>query len=307
MPAADLLVLLVVFGRLVPRLSTLHSGTLSLVSLLPSYAAAARLLEDCEADAEAPAGQATTMEFTRTLALDGISFTYPAAVVPAVREVTLRVDAGTTVGLVGPSGSGKTTLADLILGLVEPQHGRVLVDDVPLDATTLGSWRAQIGYVAQDTFLFHDSVRANLLWARPGSSDEEIWRALRTAAADGFVRDLPEGLETVLGDRGVRLSGGQRQRLALARALLRRPRLLILDEATSALDSENEHVLLAALGALRGRVTVVLITHRLGILKQADRIHVIDEGRLVESGTWASLLASEGGRLRSLARTQGLD
>ena len=222
-------------------------------------------------------------------------------------RVTLRVAAGTTIGLAGPSGSGKTTLADLVLGLLEPQAGRVLIDDVPLDATTLGSWRAQIGYVAQDTFLFHDSVRANLIWAKPGASEDEVWSALRMAAADVFVRSLPNGLETVLGDRGVRLSGGERQRLALARAFLRRPRVLILDEATSALDSENEQIILRALSALHGRMTVVLITHRLGALKDADIIHVVDEGRLVESGTWSSLNAGEGGRLWSLARAQGVD
>ncbi len=307
MPGADLLVLLVVFGRLVPRLSTLHSGTVSLVSLLPSYAAAARLLKDCEANSEASVDDARPAEFTRTLVLQDVSFTYPNAEAPAARAVTLRMDAGATIGLAGPSGGGKTTLADLILGLLEPQAGRVLVDDVPLDATTVGSWRAQIGYVSQDTFLFHDSVRANLTWARPGASEDEVWSALRTAAAEGFVRALPDGLETVLGDRGVRLSGGERQRLALARALLRRPRLLILDEATSALDSENEQILLAALAALHGRVTVVLITHRLSALKDADIIHVVDEGCIVESGTWTSLLARDAGRLSSLARAQGVD
>ena len=307
MPGADLLVLLVVFGRLVPRLSTLHSGTLSLVSLLPSFVAAARLAEDCEADSEAPVGNARVVEFARTLSLQDVTFTYPTAEAPAVRAVTLRVAAGTTIGLAGPSGSGKTTLADLVLGLLEPQAGRVLIDDIPLDATTLGSWRAQIGYVAQDTFLFHDSVRANLIWAKPGASEDEVWSALRMAAADVFVRSLPNGLETVLGDRGVRLSGGERQRLALARAFLRRPRVLILDEATSALDSENEQIILRALSALHGRMTVVLITHRLSALKDADIIHVVDEGRLVESGTWSSLNAGEGGRLWSLARAQGID
>jgi ATP-binding cassette, subfamily C, bacterial len=307
MPGADLLVLLVVFGRLVPRLSTLHSGALSLVSLLPSYAVAARLLEDCQTNSETPVGDARVVKFTRTLVLEDVSFTYPTAGTPAVGAVTLRVDAGTTIGLAGPSGGGKTTLADLILGLLEPQSGRVLVDDAPLDASSVGSWRAQIGYVAQDTFLFHDSVRANLIWAKPGATEDEVWSALRTAAAEVFVRALPNGLETVLGDRGVRLSGGERQRLALARAILRRPRLLILDEATSALDSENEQALLTALAALHGRTTVVLITHRLGILKDADIIHVIDEGRLVESGTWTGLRENQGSRLRSLARAQGID
>jgi ATP-binding cassette, subfamily C, bacterial len=160
--------------------------------------------------------------------------------------------------------------------------------------------------VAQDTFLFNDTVRANLLWACPGANDQEIDRALRLAAAEDFVRDLPEGKGTILGDRGVRLSGGERQRLALARALLRSPTLLILDEATSALDSENERHIQSAIEGLHGRMTILIITHRLSTIRRADVIHVLERGRLVESGDWETLLDKESGRFSVLAGAQDI-
>jgi ATP-binding cassette subfamily C protein len=186
-----------------------------------------------------------------------------------------------------------------------PSGGRVLVDGVPLEAAGMASWRAQVGYVPQDTFLFHDSIRNNLLWAAPGVADEALWRALDAAAAD-FVRRLPRGLDTTVGDRGALLSGGERQRLALARALLRQPKLLVLDEATSALDSENEQLIQHAVDELHGRVAVLVIAHRLSTVRSADAIYVLDQGRVVESGGWEELMTRPGGRLRTLAFAQGL-
>jgi ATP-binding cassette subfamily C protein len=277
------------------------------VSLLPSFTAARRLLRQCEAAAQQPVAQPRPLPFSRSVTLEGVSFAYPGVDRSAVRDVTLTIRAGSTTGVAGPSGGGKTTIADLLLGLLEPGTGQVLVDGALLDAAGLESWRTQIGYVAQDTFLFHDTVRANLVWAQPDATDSQLWDALRMAAADSFVRALADGLETVLGDRGVLLSGGERQRLALARAFLRRPRLLILDEATSALDAGNEQIILSAIGALHGQMTVLLITHRLGVLKDADDIYVIDDGRVVESGRWNALREHPQGRLASLARAQGVD
>ncbi|HYW08676.1 MAG TPA: ABC transporter ATP-binding protein, partial [Longimicrobium sp.] len=167
------------------------------------------------------------------------------------------------------------------------------------------AWRGAIGYVAQDTLLFHDSVLANVRWAHPAATDEEVWTALRDAAADGFVAALSEGLHTVIGDRGVRLSGGERQRLALARALLRRPALLILDEATSALDVENERRIRAAIDRLHGKTTILIITHRLASVHDADTIHVFEAGSIIESGDWTTLLATPGGRFRELWEGRG--
>ncbi|MDP9439524.1 MAG: ATP-binding cassette domain-containing protein, partial [Actinomycetota bacterium] len=216
----------------------------------------------------------------------------------------LAIRAGETTAIVGPSGAGKSTVADVVRGLVVPVRGRVLVDGTPLRAGMMRSWRGQIGYVAQDTFLFHDTVRANLLWARPDADDEEIRAALRSAAAEEFVRELPDGMDTILGDRGVRLSGGERQRLALARALLRQPQLLILDEATNALDSENEKRIQKSIEQLHGRMTILTITHRISTIRNADVIHVLERGRLVETGDWDALLAKEDGRFRAMYAAQ---
>src|SRR4029453_14211987 len=225
----------------------------------------------------------------RAVRLDAVSFRYEEAAEPALASVTLTIPVGQTTAIVGPSGSGKTTLADLLLGLIVPARGSVLVDGKPLTAELLPAWREQIGYVPQDSFHFHDTVRANLLWARPESSEAELLEALEVAAA-GFVAQLPQGLDTVLGDRGIRLSGGERQRVALARALVRRPAMLILDEATSSLDSENERRVQDAIERLHGHLTIVVITHRLTTVRGADAIHVLEGGRLVESGNWQSLL-----------------
>jgi ATP-binding cassette subfamily C protein len=174
-----------------------------------------------------------------------------------------------------------------------------MVDDEPLTEEIRAGWRRRIAYVSQETFLFHDTVRANLLWAVPSATDDEIMEALAMASA-GFVNDLPRGLDTIVGDRGLRLSGGERQRLALARALLRRPALLVLDEATSALDAENERRIFEAIGLLKGSTTVLIVTHRLSTVAVADTIHVLEAGRIVQSGSWAEVNADDRGRFAQL-------
>jgi len=277
----------------------------SLLVLLPAWTAFTGMLEECLAAAEHPAGVAAPVSFRSLITVDRVTYSYPRADRPAVAEVTLQIAAGRSVGLAGPSGCGKTTVADLLLGLLRPDRGSIAIDGAPLNEEGSASWRDQIGYVAQDTFLFHDTVRANLLWAQPAASEDDLREALRLAAADRFVAQLPQGLDTVLGDRGIRLSGGERQRLALARALLRRPKLLILDEATSALDSENERAIQESIEGLRGRLTVLVITHRLTTIRDADVIYVMDEGRVVESGGWSELLQRDG-RLAKLAEAQGV-
>ena len=306
LPGAQVLVLLLVFVRLMPRIAALHGGGLSLMSLLPAFTKAAQLERAASAARSRQPSSRRTLECIRAVAIEGVSFSYPGNPRLALDEVSMTIARGATIGIAGASGSGKTTLADVLLGLLTPSSGMVRVDDVALGAETLDDWRLKIGYVSQDTFLFDDTVRANLTWARPGAGEPDLWSALRMASAERFVRSLPSGLDTMLGDRGVRLSGGERQRLALARAFLREPQLLVLDEATSALDAENEQVILEALSAARGRITVVLITHRLSLLRDADVIYVLEEGRVVESGTWAGLEA-DNGRLAALARAQGVD
>jgi subfamily B ATP-binding cassette protein MsbA len=207
--------------------------------------------------------------------------------------------AGEMIALVGPSGAGKTSLVQLIPRFFDPDAGRVTVDGYDLRDVTLRSLRSQIGIVAQDTVLLSGSVRENILYSLPDASDEVLRRVARAAHAEEFITRLPEGYDTLLGERGAKLSGGQRQRVAIARAFLRDPRILILDEATSALDSESEHLIQDALRQLmRGRTSVV-IAHRLSTILDADRIVVMDQGRIVQVGSHAQLLAEGGlyGRL----------
>ncbi|MEP6851683.1 MAG: ABC transporter ATP-binding protein [bacterium] len=220
-----------------------------------------------------------------------------------LRGVSFRAEPGEMVALVGPSGGGKTTISQLVPRIYDVRSGAVLVGDLDVRAVTQQSLRDRIGVVSQDAHMFHDSIAANLRYGRPDATDEQLWRAVDDAQIGGLVRNLPDGLDTVVGDRGYRLSGGEKQRLAIARLLLKSPHLVILDEATAHLDSESEAaVQLALAGALTGRTSLV-IAHRLSTILDADRIIVVDGGRVVDSGTHAQLLA-RGGLYAELYRTQ---
>jgi ATP-binding cassette subfamily C protein len=304
-PTAVILVLIFAFARVMPVASGLAQKIQQLLTMLADVVAVLALEARLTPQGEAVLTPPGPVHLGQAVRLDAVSVRYAADAPPALAGLSLTIPAGQTTAIVGPSGSGKSTLADVLLGLITPDSGRVLVDGAPLGAELLPAWRDQIGYVPQDSFHFHDTVRANLLWARPEATEAELAEALEMAAA-GFVARLPEGLDTVLGDRGVRLSGGERQRIALARALVRRPAMLILDEATSNLDPENERRVLEAIERLRGRLTIVLITHRLATVRFADAIHVLDAGRLVESGDWHRLLNGAAGRFRAMCRAQGL-
>lgn len=259
------------------------------------------------------------------LELDHVDFTYPGADEvslaslegvqrpdvsipggPVLRDVSFVADVGQMIALVGPSGAGKTTVTHLVARLYDATSGTVRVGGVDVRDVTLQSLEDVVGYVTQDAHMFHDTIRANMLYARPGASDTEIWDALAAAQVATLVRRLPEGLDTVVGDRGYRLSGGERQRLAIARLLLKAPSIVVLDEATAHLDSESEAAVQRALdAALEGRTSLV-IAHRLSTVRDADLILVLDEGRIVEHGTHTDLLA-RGGLYADLHRTQFLD
>ena len=222
---------------------------------------------------------------------------------PVLLGVDLFVPAGTVTALVGPSGAGKTTVVDLLARFYDPTSGAVEIDGTDIRDLRLASLRGGLGVVSQDTVLFHDTVRANIAYGRKDAPLEQVEAAARAAHAHGFVMELPQGYETVVGERGTSLSGGQRQRIAIARAVLRDPPVLILDEATSALDTESERVVQAAMEALREGRTVFVIAHRLSTIRRADRIVVVDGGRIVQQGTHAELM-EEGGLYRRLRELQ---
>ncbi len=223
------------------------------------------------------------------LVLDDVGFSYTSGIA-VLSGISLEIAPGEILALVGPSGAGKSTLFNLIPRFYDPTEGQITLDGVDLRGVTQASLRGQIGIVPQETLLFGGTVRENIAYGRLGASDAEIRDAARAANADGFIRDLPAGYETVVGERGTKLSGGQRQRIAIARALLKDPRLLLLDEATSALDTESEALVQDALARLMLGRTAVIIAHRLSTVKIAHRIAVLDKGRLVEMGTHEELL-----------------
>nr|WP_239107395.1 ABC transporter ATP-binding protein [Spirilliplanes yamanashiensis] len=312
--------LALLLSRLYAPLTSLAGARLEVMSALVSFERVFEILDlkplitDRPGARELPPGP-VGVEFA------GVRFAYPAAdrvslasledVVKlddrggeeVLHDVSFRAEPGQMVALVGSSGAGKSTIASLVPRLYDVDTGAVRLAGVDVRDLTAASVRSALGVVTQDGHLFHDSVRANLVFARPGATDAELWDALRRARLDDLVAALPDGLETVIGERGYRLSGGERQRLTIARLLLARPRVVILDEATAHLDATSEAAVQAALGeALTGRTSVV-IAHRLSTIRAADQILVVEDGRIVERGTHTDLL-SRGGRYAELHRTQ---
>ena len=258
------------------------------------------LLDRPPSEVDAP--DAVEATFTRDLVFDGVSFAYPGGP-PVLRDVSFRLEPGRTVALVGPSGGGKSTLADLVPRLHDPTAGELRFDGVPATRCTYASVRRLVGFVSQETMLLHESVHANIAYGAPSATRAQVEAAARAANAHEFISALPQGYDTPLGERGSRLSGGQRQRLAIARALLRDAPILVLDEATSALDTESERLVQVAIERLMAGRTALVIAHRLATIRQADEILVMEEGRIVQRGTHASLLA-EGGLYRRLYESQ---
>ena len=300
---ASILLLLAVFTRLFPRLTAAQSQLQAFLGELPAFENVMTMYHECLANAEVPGLGAAGPALAHEIRLEQVSFRYDAERPLVLDDLSLTIAAGRVTAIVGSSGAGKSTVADLVNGLLSPLTGRVLVDGVALTPQTARAWRRHVGYVAQDTVLFHDTVRANLYWANPDASEQEMRESLSLAAAE-FVYELPQGLDTTVGDRGMLLSHGQRQRIALARALLRKPGLLILDEATSSLDFDNEKRILDAIERLQGRTTVLMIAHRVSAIQLAEMIFVIEDGRVAESGDWQSLSTRPSPRVGSLFRLQ---
>ena len=270
-----------------------------------ALAAAERVFSviDLQTEQELDRGRVTMPPIRQSVLYQDVTFLYDGQTVPALSDIELEIRAGEMVALVGSSGSGKTTLANLLPRFYEPTAGRVLIDGVDIQSFTLASLRAQIGIVSQDVVLFDDTVLNNISFGRKGATEAEIVQAATLAFAQEFIERLPQGYQTMIGERGVKLSGGERQRLAIARAILRDPPLLILDEATSALDTESERVVQLALGNLMEHRTTLVVAHRLSTIQRADRIVVLNKGTIAEVGTHDELLL-RGGQYKRLHAMQ---
>ena len=222
----------------------------------------------------------------------------------AIEGINIKIPVNQMTAIVGPSGAGKSTLIDLLMGLNQPEKGKVLIDGLPLTKDSLLPLRRSISYVPQDPFLFNATLRENLLMIEPNATEEQIWEALEFSSAAEFVNKLPQGLDTIIGDRGIRLSGGERQRIVLARAILRKPSILVLDEATSALDTENERKIQEAIEQLKGKMTVIVIAHRLSTIRNADQVIVLDKGKIIQRGEFNQLANEETGMFSHLLQNQ---
>lgn len=271
--------------RLMPRIGLLTASSQELRFVGPVVEHVYRELKELEG--VPPVEEASPMVFRRDIRLRGVAFAYPGTAWPAVSQIDLEIPRGSSAGLVGGSGAGKSTLVDLILGLLEPSQGQVLVDGVDI-RTNLRGWQDQVGYVPQSIYLTDESLRRNIAFGlHPEEIDDEAVRvAAKAAKLEELIAGLPKGLETTVGERGVRLSGGQRQRIGIARALYHDPAVLVLDEATSALDTKTEEGVMEAVNALQGTKTIIVVAHRLTTVARCDKLYRIEQGRLVSEGAF---------------------
>jgi len=288
---ATIIVFLMASLRLTSPLKTISGFPATMAVALGAAERIFEVLDEPPTEVDQPGeGEA---RFEREIVFDRVGFRYGDGD-PVLGGISLTIPKGKVVALVGPSGAGKTTLADLLPRFHDPTEGRILLDDVPLTRLKRRSLRALMGVVSQDTVLLNNTVFANIAYGSPDATRERVEAAAEAANAAGFIRQLPQGFDTVLGERGTRLSGGQRQRIAIARALLRDPPILILDEATSALDTESERLVQQAIDRLMAERTVLVIAHRLATVRDADEIVVLDEGGIVQRGTHEELYRSGG-------------
>lgn len=283
-PVADLMVMLFIFSRLMPQVSNVQKMYQNLVHKLPVLADINTALQGLEKRTEFKEASGKALDFSKDIKLVDLSYQHEPEKGVTIDHLNAVIKVNHTIAIVGPSGVGKSTLADLISGLLKPKNGDILVDDVPITESNCLEWRKHVAYVTQDVFLFHQSVRDNLSWVcdtlnfgDANLTDADLWNALDSANASDFVKKMPQGLDTLIGDRGILLSGGERQRLALARALLSKPDLLILDEATSALDYDSEIKIRDALIKLNGKLTIIIITHNETTIEHVSQRIVLGE------------------------------
>lgn len=305
-PIASSLIFLAVFYRLAPRLLAVQDGFFQARTFVPWYDTWCSRMKLAKSSRENHDGRERLSTFAN-LRLKNVGFQYPGREFEVLRGVNLNVEQGECLAIVGKSGSGKSTIVDVITGLLSPGSGTVEVNSLDLARLNLDAWRSRIGLVLQESPLFHTSVLENIATWDEHPSRTRAERAAKLAHAWEFTERLPNGIDTIIGERGGMLSGGERQRIALARALYRNPWLLILDEATSALDGHSEAVIQEALNSLKGSCAIIIVSHRLKTIDIADRIVVLEGGKVAEEGTWADLVRHENGVFRKMAELQGID
>lgn len=304
----EILIITLLFARLWPRFTGIQSNLEQLASTVPAFQALMELQLECRREKEhrgssndLAVASITPLPIADALEMRGVYFRYDRDNPEyTLDNINLRIPVNRMTAIVGRSGAGKSTIVDMLLGLIEPEKGELSVDGELLTSDTLIRLRRSISYVPQDACLYHSSIRDNLLLIDPNATEEQMWEAMAFSSAAEFVRALPQGLDTVIGDRGVLLSGGERQRLVLAKAILRKPAILIMDEATSSLDSLNESKIQGALEQLQGKLTIVIVAHRYSTIQHADQVIVIEQGKVVQSGAFQSLAEDHDGLFRSL-------
>jgi ATP-binding cassette subfamily C protein len=283
--------------RLMPSTSRIASGLAQLRFLYATTEVVYNELRAIERARPAPTrAPSLPLPFERSIVLEHLSYRYPSMPQRAIEDVSLEIPRGHWIGLIGPTGAGKTTLVDLMLGLFVPTAGRILVDGYDLQNHVV-AWQRNIGYVPQDVYLMDDTVRRNVAFGLPDHEidDDLVWRALRAAQVDNLVRSLPGGLDAIVGERGDRLSGGERQRLGIARALYHDPQVLVVDEGTANLDNETEAEIVRTLAGLRGEKTIIVVAHRLPLVRNCDRVYLLEHGRVRNSGAYSDLFSTEPG------------
>lgn len=306
--SGELILVIIIFSRLWPRFMSFQSNLEQLYSFSPSFKRLMDLQQESEMAKEIK--EDTTLNnkvlsIQQGLECRNIYFRYRSQELNyALKDVSISIPNNQMTAIVGRSGAGKSTLIDVLMGLISPERGMVCIDGVPLTSNNIISLRRSVSYVSQDPFLFNASIRENLLLIKPNARESELWEALEFSSAAEFVRKLSQGLDTVIGDRGIRLSGGERQRLVLARAILKKPSILILDEATSSLDTENERRIQEALERIKGKMTIIVIAHRLSTIQNADQVIVLDRGKVVQQGEFHSLAKEKRGVFSQLLGSQ---
>lgn len=301
-PVAELITFLFIINRSTALASTLIADNNGFVSAVPSFEQIYKLKDESKNTRENDQPN-IIKNFNNSIRITDLNFSYSDEKI--IENVSIDIKKGEMTSIVGPSGSGKSTLIDILMGYYQINNQSIFIDGTPFETINLNSWRDLIGYIPQQPFLFNASIRENILWANSKIDEEDIFRACKLAYVDEFVNDMKEGYETIVGERGMKLSGGQAQRICLARALARKPEILILDEATSSLDSNSESLIKESIDNLKGNMTIISVAHRLSTIVNSNQIFYLKDGHLIEQGTFNELMAKNG-EFHRVAQLQGM-